>query len=245
MNPADTLREFLLARSNPPRARALLRTGATNLPHYRDSGIVGHAQALQAAFPTVLMLLGEAGFHALSTDFARATADHHWDLNAYGSELPAWIRAEQPDADGALLVDAAQVDWAMHRAAFALDCPPLDRSTLAAVDAARQALLRFTPHPATALVASTQPMASLWRSARDEAFVMPASRAETALIGRDLQNRVWMRPLAAGETAFTAALLAGASLAQGLDAALQADPAFDLATCLQLQLADQVWSGCY
>jgi hypothetical protein len=241
----ETLRHFLQARGDAAGAAALLNTGAAHAPHYLDSTVAGHAQALQAAYPSVLALLGEAAFGALARGFARSTPDHHWDLNAYGGELPAWIRSQQPDADGALLAEVARLDWAMHRAAFAADAAPLDRAALAHVEAALQPQLRFTPHPATALLTAQLPMTSLWRSARDEAFVMPGLRAEAALVGRDLHDRVWMRPIGAGEAAFVGCMLAGATLAAGLDAALHAESDFDLPKQLQKQMNDQVWSAFY
>jgi hypothetical protein len=240
-----TLRQFLQARRDAALATSLLHIGTAHAAHYFESSIASHAEALQAAYPSVLALLGDAAFAVLARGFARATPDGHWDLNAYGADLPGWIRSEQPDADGALLAEVARLDWAMHRAAFAADAAPLDRAALARVDAARQAQLRLRPHPASALLASTQPLVSLWRSARDEAFVMPGRHAESALVGRDLQDRVWMRPIDPAEAAFVGSMLAGASLAEGVGAALQLEPGFDLPTLLQRQMADQVWSAFY
>ena len=237
------LRDFLRAAGDATLAEALLGRGAAHIEHYERSSIAARAAAVRSAFPTVGLLLGDAGFAALARGFARDTPARHWDLNAYGSELPGWIARRQPDADGAELADVARLDWAMHRAAFADDRPPLDRAALAAVGAARQEHLRLHAHPATALLASACPLASLWQSARDETLAVPAGTAETVLVGRGPDHRVWMRRLRAGEAAFMAAALAGAGLVAALSAAVAADATFDLAASLPQQLDDQVWSG--
>lgn len=241
----QSLRDFLQARGDASLAQSLLRDGAVGaaaITHYQYSSVAARSEALHAAFPTVALLLGDEGFGALANSFSRKVPARHWDLNAYGDELPAWIRAQQPDADGAQLAEAARLDWAMHRAAFAADCPPLDRLALAAVDGSLQAQLRLRANPATALVASDHPVASLWRAARDESLAVP-TEAETALVGRDADMRVWMRRVSAGEAAFIAAMLAGLGLGDALAAALSAEPGFDLGGQLASQMDDQVWCG--
>ncbi len=237
------LRDFLQAPGDPALAEALLGRSAAAVAHYQRSTIAARAEALRAAFPTVALLLGDEGFSAMAHGFARDTPARHWDLNGYGAELPGWIGTQQPDAHGAELADAARLDWAMHRAAFADDRPALDRAALAAVDAAQQAALRLDPHPATALLASASPLASLWQSARDETLAVPAGVAETVLVGRDPRRRVWMRKVSAGEAAFVASVLAGQGLGDALAAAVTAEGGFDLAARLPQQLDDQVWSG--
>jgi hypothetical protein len=54
-----------------------------------------------------------------------------------------------------------------------------------------------------------------------------------------------MRPTGTAEAVFVGSMLAGASLAEGVHAALQLEPDFDLPTLLQRQIADQVWSAFY
>lgn len=239
--PHASLRDFLQARGDPALAQTLLRNGVAAITHYQYSSVAARAEALHAAFPTVALLLGD-GFGALANAFSRTTAARHWDLNAYGDGLAEWIRAQQPDADGAQLAEAARLDWAMHRAAFAPDAPPLDRAALAAVDGTLQAQLRLHAHPATALVASAHPLASLWRAARDESLGVPAE-PETVLVGRDADLRVWMRSVSAGEAAFIGAMLAGHGLGDALVAAMSAEPEFDLGAQLGSQIDDQMWCG--
>lgn len=241
-SPLTSLRDFLQARSDPMLAESMLRVGAAAITHYQYSSVTARAEALHAAFPTVALLLGAEGFGAMATSFSRSMPARHWDLNAYGDELPQWISAQQPDADGAQLAEVARLDWAMHRAAFAADAPPLDRVALAAVDGSLQAQLRLQAHPATALLVSNQPVASLWRAARDETLAVPAE-PETALVGRDAELRVWMRSVSAGEAAFITAMQAGQGLGDALAAGLSAEPDFDLGGRLSSQIDDQVWCG--
>lgn len=249
MNLADPLRSFLRATAQPGSATALLRAASGGLQHYANGTAAARVGALRLAFPAVAALLGDAPFQALAGSFARATPAGDWDLNAYGHTLPDWIAAQQRDADGAALADVARIDWAMHRAAFADDRPPLDRAAFAAAAAEQPAQLQLLAHPATALLRSAHPAASLWRSAHDATTPVPTGMAQSALVGRQGDDmgdttgaaRVWMRPVQAGEAAFVAALLAGRCLGQAVAAAAAAEAGFDVGAVIARQLADQVW----
>lgn len=251
MNPSCPLRAFLRATADPHDATAiataLLRPAGGGLQHYAHSLTTARIGALRVAFPTVAALLGDAPFLALAGGFSRATPAVHWDLNAYGSELPDWIAAQQPDADGAALADVARVDWAMHRACYADDRPPLDRPALARAAATQPRDLLLLAHPATGLLRSRHPLVSLWRSARDTTLAVPAGQAQSALVGRHSHDhgdgRVWMRLAQAGEASFVAAVLAGRCLGEAVDAAVAAEPDFDFGGVMARHLADQVWSG--
>lgn len=249
MNLAGPLHSFLRATARPGSAAGLLRAASGGLQHYANGTTAARVGALRVAFPAVAALLGDTPFQALASSFARATPARDWDLNAYGSELPDWIAAQQRDADGAALADVARIDWAMHRAAFADDRPPLDGAALAVAAAEQPTPLRLLAHPATALLRSEYPVASLWRSARDDTMSAPAGTAQSVLVGRQGgevgedtgDERVWMRPVQPGEAAFVAALLAGRCLAEAVAAAGAAEAGFDFGTTIARQLADRVW----
>jgi hypothetical protein len=247
MSPAQALRHTLRAVVAPACDRALLRPATGALQRYIQGTTAAQAGALRVAFPTVASLLGQAPFDGLANSFARATPAGDWDLNAYGAGLPDWIAAQQADQDGAALADVARVDWAMHRAAFADDMPPLDRQALALAAAEQAASLRLLAHPATTLLRSPHPVVSLWRAAHDTTLQVPTGQAQAALVGRQGpasgEERVWMRPVQAGEAAFVAAVLAGQRLGAAADAGMAADAGFDFAAVIARHLAEQVWGG--
>jgi len=248
MNASCPLRAFLRATADPgdATATALWRPAGGGLQHYAHGPTTARIGAVRGAFPTVAALLGDTPFLALAGSFSQATPAGHWDLNAYGSELPDWIAAQQPDADGAALADVARVDWAMHRAGYADDRPPLDRPALARAAATQARNLVLRAHPATGLLRSRHPLVSLWRSARDPTLAVPAGQAQSALVGRQGHDhgdgRVWMRRVQAGEASFVAAVLAGRGLGEAVDAAVAAEPDFDVGGVMARHLADQVWS---
>jgi hypothetical protein len=246
MNSSCPLRAFLRVTADPGGATALLRAAGGGLQHHAQGAMTARIGALRVAFPTVAMLLGDAPFQALAGSFSRTTPAGDWDLNAYGRELPEWIAAQQPDADGAALADVARVDWAMHRACYADDRSPLDRPALAVAAAGEVMGLLLLAHPATGLVRSRHPVVSLWQSARDATLAVPAGVGQSALVGRhghdEGDGRVWMRPVQAGEATFVAAVLAGQRLGQAVDAAAAVEPDFDVGAVIARHLADQVWS---
>ena len=99
------------------------------------------------------------------------------------------------------------------------------------------------PAPATALVESRWPVASIWRAHVADDDDVPevdlASGAERALVFRP-RYRVEVVALDAGAHAFLAAILAQATIGTAFERARAADPAFDLQSALQRWIADGV-----
>jgi hypothetical protein len=221
--PDDALAGWL--RDEPARV-------ARGLSAYRANGATIAARALAAAYPTVTQLVGADSFDALAAAFWHAVPPVRGDLAEHGAALPDFIAADAQLADVPWLADSARLDWAVHRAESSADAA-------AALDGLERlgsddpATLQLRLQPGTALIDSRWPVATLWqahRSSADDRFAavreaLAAGQGEAALVWRD-GWRARVTSLPAAEAAFTAAVLAGRSLAQSLDAA-GADFAFE------------------
>ena len=192
--------------------------------YHANAGVLAE-RALAAAYPTLQQLLGEESFARLARHFWRRQPPQTGDVALWGGGLPGFIADAETLADEPYLADVARLEWAVHSAATAADAgPPQGLPLLATRDPAE---LRLTLAPGSTLVVSPHPVVAIWQAHRarpsgaDEdrfAAVRAAFAAgvgETALVVRQGWQPV-VRALAPAEACFTAAVLAGASLARAL-----------------------------
>jgi len=212
---------------------------------YRANAAVTAARALGAAYPVVRQVVGDAFFDRLAQACQRHVPSTSGDLFDYGAEFAGFV-AEFPHTRSLpYLPDLARLEWAVHRAHGAADARDWDRQGLAHVAPAQQTAIRLAWAAGTAVVASAYPIARIWQIHQSDfegAFEVDWSVRECALIGRD-GFRVRVSAIRAGDAAFIASSLAGAALGACLEAALAADPDFDLGAVLGRLIASNLVCG--
>ena len=232
MNPADNeaLRQQMLLRALLGDARPGVVAGWLQ-PRHVQRGLAAYKanagalaeRALAAAFPTLQQLLGDESFAALARDFWRRHPPVAGDITLWGETLPAFITDAQTLADEPYLPDMARLEWALHRVQTAPDAPagaPLGLELLATQD---PATLRLHLPAGSTVLLSSWPVFSLWQAHQSSAedrfdavrVALGQGRGEQGLVTRS----GWVPQvlaLPASEACFTAALLAGQSLAQAL-----------------------------
>ena len=217
-------------------------------------------RALAAAFPVLQQLLGEDSFAKMARHFWREQPPTDGDLACWGAGLPAFLATVPTLADEPYLPDMARLEWAWHRVQSAADAPA-DTPADAPPDAALQGppglallgthepeLLHLQLPPGSAVLFSAWPVFSLWQAHRSTAedrfdavrLALAEGRGEQGLVTR----QGWVPQVLAlpsAEARFTAALLAGRSLAQALDEAEQAEDGvgFDFQAWLLAALRQQ------
>lgn len=215
---------------------------ARGLAAYRANAAAAAERALAAACPTVQQLLGEATFAVVARRLWQAAPPTRGDLAQWGDGLPAWLAQDPALADEPFLADVARVDLAVHRAEMAPDAD-LDPARLARLGDSDAARLHLRLAPGAALLFSDHPVATIWqahRSTGPDRFApvraaIAAGQGEPAFVWR----QGWRGQVAAltpDQAVFTVAVLAGASLAEALDAV----PTLDFETWL-LQALGQQW----
>ncbi|MCA3130954.1 MAG: putative DNA-binding domain-containing protein [Betaproteobacteria bacterium] len=213
---------------------------------YRNNSLSAARKALESAYPVIRQLVGEEFFAALARDLRRAQPPDSGDLNGYGAALAEFLAGCEPARELPYLPDVARLEWALHRAHYAAEPPPLDPAALAAVPAHVQASLRLRLHPACAMVSSAYPVARIWAVHQPEHTgpleVRFAPGPHHALVQRPRWLAVAV-PVEAGPHAFLAAAKAGLTLARCLEAALAADERFDLGAALAAWVQARVVVG--
>jgi hypothetical protein len=212
---------------------------------YRNTVLKGCIDALQANFPSVARLVGDEWFRAAAAVFVREHLPLRPMLIDYGEGFAAFLAAFAPAAELPYLPGVAELDRCWTESHIAADEPLLDAATLATLSPEQMRELALTPHAATRWRwFAEQPIYTIWSRNRGDGD--PAAdldwRGEGALLTRPHENVQWM-PLAAGGIAFLDRCAAGASIEQAALAALDVEPAIDLARLIQQLLAAGAFSA--
>ena len=192
--------------------------GAPRMAIYRGNAFGNWLGALAGAYPVVRRIVGEAFFEAMARDHARACPSRSGDLNEYGAALAQFVEGYPGTRDLPYLPDVARLEWLAHRAYFAADPARFDLS--------RPTQVRLAP--ASALLASDWPVASIWEAHQEggrPALVNLAAGPERALVHRP-EWRVEVTALRPGDFRFLECLQAGEPLGAALEAAVSEDAAF-------------------
>lgn len=204
--------DALLGRGTAP---ARLRDGRGGLDVYRNNLRALSAQALAVPFERLRETLGEEDFASLAWTFWRHAPPVAGDLGAWGGALADFLVERAGEDSG--LPDLARLDWAIHQAERAADTP-LDAESLQRLGTESPDSLWLVLRPAVRCVHLHSGPVLVWRS---------RWRGES-------------RSLTIPESAFFAAVLEGASLAEALARAevkgSGAEPDFDFGTWLQAAL---------
>jgi hypothetical protein len=203
LDPAAAVPEGLTGPGGAPAAR--------RFAVYRNNVAVALTEALEAAFPTVRQIVGDAFFNAMAGVFLRAHPPASPRLAHYGAELPGFLETFPPVAHLGYLPDVARLENALRAAYHAADAAPVGPEALppgADLMGARVALA-----PAVAVIRSRWPLHAIWRFNREPGAPKPAATAEDVLVTRPGLDP-HADPLPPGGAAFTLALASGASLAE-------------------------------
>jgi len=169
---------------------------------YRNSVTAGLIRALQAGFPVVRQLVGDAFFTAMATEFLRAHPPRSQMMMLYGDALPGFLSVFPPVAPYPYLADVATLEQALRESYHAADAVPVAKTPLG----------RLTLAPSLRLVRSAWPINGIWQF-HQAAGPKPVQQAEDVVILRPVFDP---KPhlLPPQGAAFLLALQQGASVEQ-------------------------------
>lgn len=208
---------------------------------YRNNVTVSLIAALASIFPAVERITGPDFFRAMARFHIRETPPTSPLLFEYGRAFPAFIDRYEHAQGMPWLSDVARIERLWLDSYHAADAPALAADALATVPAEHLGALTFTLHPATRLFSSAHPAVSIFAMNRgDDPVGRVKDRPEDGLITRT-DDEVTMRLLPPGQIVLFRALMNGQSLEAAASAALEAEPAFDLAGAI----GDLIASGAF
>jgi hypothetical protein len=200
---------------------------------YRNNVTVSLIDALAATYPAVQRITGVDFFRAMARFHVRATPPTSPLLFEYGRDFPAFIEQYEYAQPMPWLADVARVERGWLDAYHAEDAAPLSAEVLGSFAPEHLGDLVFIAHPATRIVRSPYSAVTIFAANRSvaPAAQIDASVPEDALITRP-DAEVAVRHLPEGGAVFLASLMSGQPLSEAAATALQASPAFDIASVI-------------
>lgn len=194
---------------------------------HRNTVIKGCVDALVDAFPTITRLVGEEWMRAACAIHASESLPRSPLLLDYGSSFAGFLARFEPAQQLPYLPGVARMDRAWIEAHAAADWPPLEAGALAVNDGGWTERSRLAVHPSLRVVTCiAHPIHTIWLRNREDhaASGTPIDwKGESALVVRR-DGVVCTHPLDPAALALLGACLAGATLEQCVQAALDIDP---------------------
>ena len=210
---------------------------------YRNNVHRGLGDALIAAYPVVVKLVGEDFFRAMAQGFFRAEQARNGSLALYGAGFADFIDGFDAAASVPYLSDMARLERARLEVLHEADDTVLDAGALAALGD-DLAACRFVARSACRLVSSSFPIHAIWlRQQVDSTQAEPiVPRPENVLITRPGMT-VHQIVLDEAGAVFARCLLDGMTVADGYDAAIECDPQFDVTSGFAQLIAAGAFAG--
>ncbi|XVO88746.1 HvfC/BufC N-terminal domain-containing protein [Pseudomonas palleroniana] len=210
---------------------------------YRNNVHSSLINALVAAYPVTLQLVGEAFFRAMAGLFVQACPPTSPLISEYGSAFAAFIEDFEPAASVPYLADVARLERLRVRAYHAADATPMDRQAILLALQAETELgsLRLQLHPSLATLDSAYAVVGIWSAHQCEEAVADFNpwHAQSALVLRQgLSVKVFA--IDPGTDAFIHHLNQGVALETAVEHALQVSAEFDPLPCLNLLINHDV-----
>lgn len=210
---------------------------------YRNNVFGCLTDALTMAYPVIVKLVGADFFEYLALRFIRQTPSNSGNLHHFGREMAEFLAHLPEAAKLTYLPDVARLEWACNEVFFSADHPPLKLNRLAEVPEDQIGHLKFHLHPATRLIFSDYPVHLIWQTNQEDYSgdpVIDLDQGGVAILVRREAYQAVLQPVTAAEWAFLTSLRVGRDLSSASDAALSADPKFDVAAALRQFAADAI-----
>ncbi len=199
---------------------------------YRNNVAASLTRVLEAAFPVVRKLVGEAFFAAMAGEFLRTHPPNTRLMMLYGDEFAGFLQRFPPVAHLGYLPDVARLEQAIRESYHAGDAAAVDPADLSGLD--EQALLtaRIAFAPSLRLVRSSWPIHAIW-CANTEGGPAPKPGAQDVVVLRpEFDPKPHLMPPGGG--ALVAGLQGGMTMQDALDAA---PPEVDLTAILTVLIS--------
>jgi hypothetical protein len=197
--------------------------------------VIGLIRLLVRRFPVMQRLLGEESFMRAACPYVLTHPLQRGGLLYFGETFPTFLRSLGGAASIEYLADIASLEWARHKASYALPAVPVGSVPSSWLSSAQLPRLRVALHPSVSLILSRFPIVTIWDANRStsQPCAICLWKAEPALVAKPCRTTE-MRRLPPGGYEFFNALGAGLTIGDAAAAATQAAPEFETASNLTL-----------
>ncbi|MGH8138944.1 MAG: DNA-binding domain-containing protein [Steroidobacteraceae bacterium] len=215
----DAFQRFLLQRDISIESHVVgtqLVPIGTRLAIYGDGYRSRLIEALQATFPVLAELLGEADFETLAARYVDAHESSFFSIRYYGDALADFLARHADYSSAPVLAELARWEWTMAAVFDAADAEPVAVAAFAQLAPEEWAELCFEWSPSAQILALQWNVPDLWKAVtQDTARPDPELHAEAVswlVWRRELQ--IYFRSVADEEAAIIAASRAGRSFGE-------------------------------
>lgn len=207
---------------------------AARLRIYRHSSELAHVGALRTSYPAVLALVGDAFFDQTARSYRRAYPSQSGNLQRFGAHFADYLASLPSLREYPYLPDVARLEWQRQLSALASDTESLPWNELVGPLSRHSEELRIGLHPSVHVLASDQPVLTIWHYATDPtpAGLSLPDGGESVVLWRE-DGEVAIAAPDAASFACIEALVQGYPPAAAHTKAHTVDPGFDLAACLE------------
>ncbi|RQO57659.1 DNA-binding domain-containing protein [Pseudomonas sp. KBW05] len=215
---------------------------ASRFAVYRNNVHSSLINALAAAHPVTLQLVGDAFFRAMAGLYVQASPPTSPLISEYGDSFAAFIRGFEPAASVPYLADVAQLERLRVRAYHAADTPGLEQHAVLQYlqNQADLGTLRLHLHPSLATLDSAYAVVAVWAAHQTEGALATLNpwHPQSALV---LRHGLGVKVFAidSGTVAFINSLNHGSPLQRAVAHALETSTEFDLHKCLSLLVSHE------
>jgi hypothetical protein len=196
---------------------------------YRNNVFISLTGALADIYPVVRRLVGEKFFAQLARRYIRAHPSRSGNLHDFGRDLGGFMLQLEELQGLPYLPDTAALEWACHEAFHSADAAAFDFGQTTDAQNARPRL-----HPAARLVVSRYPVLAIWEANQaDDPTVVDLDAGGDWLVVLRPELQVEILRATPGEFALLAALRDDMALGEACEAALAAEPEFDLPAAMR------------
>lgn len=232
-NASDTLDSYICENGLAAKQR---------LQIYRNNVFITLTKALQAIYPAIKQLVGEAFFKGVAREYITQHPSNAISLCGFGHSFADFLTYFPPIQALPYLPDVACLEWAYHEVYGERDNAPFDLDRLKTLSEEKYAEIKFKLLSASRLLASQFPILQIWqicqvKNNNDEEKVELAKEGEEILIIRR-QFEIMFEKVTVGEFALLSAFSRGEKFKEACALALQIEPGFDIDSCLQKRLLD-------
>lgn len=212
---------------------------------YRNTVMKSSVDALQANFPTIKQLVGEAWFRAAAVTYARQSPPTDSRLLYYGTAFPDFLDNFEPAKTMPYLGDVARLDILWIEVHSAVEEPAVDIKAFANLNEEALFNMRLKPNAAARWIwFPSHPAYTLWQRNREQLDI-PRNlnwQGEGALLTRSAGQITW-HPLGAGDCTFLDGCAADHSLGRAAQLALDQYPDLELSNLLERLLAAKTFAA--
>jgi len=212
---------------------------------YGNSNRLGFLAAMQATYPVIERLSGEAWFEQRVRLYQLRFPSRSGDLQHVGSHFAEFLQAELSGTDYEYFAEVAKLEWAYQDVLTAADSGVLDPSALGAVAADEYEHLVFAPRTALRLVESPYPILAIWKAHQPDADLVQISLdsgPSRVLLIRCIDH-VELRELSPASFALLGQFVRGAAFGAAVEVVAANHVDFDLNNTLRQLISLECFAG--